>query len=81
MTLRFNKPTAQVFISWYTYPELQDPAQDWIFQRYYELVKLKVAEYHENTYGDSSRAKAYVQPAAMLLNAFLADNGDTDAES
>ena len=81
MTIRSTRPINRVWVSWYTFPTVSDPLEDWIFQRYEELVKLRTAAWLESTYGASDRVSAHTSLAGPLLSALLSDNADSNAES
>lgn len=79
--IRSVRPVTRIWISWYAYPTVTDPAEDWIFQRYPELIKLMMAGYLEGTFGAGDKKQGYEQLASPMLNALMADNADSDAES
>jgi hypothetical protein len=74
-------PIGQVYVSWYAYPQIADVTQDWIWQRYPDLVKSKVLAKVFGSYGNQAGAAAENADLLPLLKAFIVDNQDTDAEN
>ena len=74
-------PIRQVYVSWYAYPEVADVTQDWIWQRYPDLVKAKVMAKVYSSFGNQAAAASENTDLIPLLKAFVADNQDTDAEN
>ena len=81
LNVRVNHPVSQVYASWFVFPDNADVTQDWIYQRYFELVKLRLALFIESTYGDQAKMQGLQAQIVPLQSALISDNADPSAES
>jgi hypothetical protein len=80
INLRLLVPVSQVWVQYFALSGRNDWENDWIFQRYYELVKWSCIKFIAGSSGDTAKVNVAQAEIVPLLLAFIADNEDRNAE-